>query len=145
MKNTVLFSTYLAIFTSCSFVNDKVDVPTNLDEIDYKSKIDTIIQSEIKDTVSNTSKKNNTVIDLITIENLDIMKHDLGFFNVKQAEIECGKLGDGWRLPNEAELNLIYEKNEELHQKITYDKKNLLLFGGTIALLSAAFIGKAIL
>jgi hypothetical protein len=38
-----------------------------------------------------------------------------------------------------------YEKNEELHQKITYDKKNLLLFGGTIALLSAAFIGKAIL
>lgn len=49
-----------------------------------------------------------------TIGNLDIMMNDIGFFNVKQAEIECEKLGDGWRLPNEAELNLIYEKNEEL-------------------------------
>jgi hypothetical protein len=49
-----------------------------------------------------------------TIGNLDIMMYDLGFFNVKQAEIECKKLGDSWRLPNEAELNLIYEKNEEL-------------------------------
>jgi hypothetical protein len=49
-----------------------------------------------------------------TIGNLDIMMNDIGFFNAKQAEIECQKLGDGWRLPNEAELNLIYEKNEEL-------------------------------
>ncbi len=53
-------------------------------------------------------------IDFITIGKLDIMKTDLGFFDSKQAEIACEKLGDGWRLPNEEELNLIYEKNEEL-------------------------------
>ena len=82
------------------------------------------VQNHIpKDT--NMVQENNTspapVVDIkpkeeqfYTIENLDIMKYDLGFFNVKQAEIECKKLGDGWRLPNEAELNLIYEKNEEL-------------------------------
>jgi hypothetical protein len=65
--------------------------------------------------------KTPTVVDdtpkeekFYTIENLDIMKHDLGFFNVKQAEIECQKLGDGWRLPNEAELNLIYEKKRRI-------------------------------
>jgi hypothetical protein len=74
-----------------------------------------------KDTIVVQENKTPTVVDdtpkeekFYTIENLDIMKHDLGFFNVKQAEIECQKLGDGWRLPNEAELNLIYEKNEEL-------------------------------
>ena len=53
-------------------------------------------------------------IDFITIGKLDIMKTDLGFFDSKQAEIACKKLGDGWRLPTEAELNVIYEQNEKL-------------------------------
>lgn len=110
MKNTVLFTAYLALFTSCSFVNDKVDVSKKLDEADYKSKIDTLNQ----DTASNTNKKNTTVVDFVTIGNLDVMMHDIGFFNSKQAEIACEKLGDGWRLPNEAELNLIYEQSNDL-------------------------------
>jgi hypothetical protein len=114
MKNTVLFSAYLILFTSCSFANDKVYVPINLDEINYKSMIDTTNQSKIKDTISNTYKKNNPTIDFITVGNLDIMLHDLGFFDSKQAEIACKKLGDGWRLPNEAELSVIYDNNEEL-------------------------------
>jgi hypothetical protein len=58
--------------------------------------------------------KENEPIDYITIGELDVMKTDLGFFDSKQAEIACKKLGDGWRLPNEAELSLIYDKNEEL-------------------------------
>jgi hypothetical protein len=58
--------------------------------------------------------KGDEPINYITVGKLDIMKTDLGFFDTKQAEIACKKLGDGWRLPTEAELNLIYEKNEEL-------------------------------
>jgi hypothetical protein len=86
-----------------------------------QEQINNIKNNISKDTIVVQENKTSTVVDdtpkeekFYTIENLDIMKHDLGFFNVKQAEIECQKLGDGWRLPNEAELNLIYEKNEEL-------------------------------
>jgi hypothetical protein len=100
----------LALFTSCNLVNDKVDVSTKLDDINSKSKIDTLHQ----DPVSNTFKKNDAVIDYVTIGDLDVMMHDVGFLNSKQAEIACQKLGDGWRLPNEAELNLIYEQSNDL-------------------------------
>ena len=110
MKNTVLFTACLALFTSCSLVNDKVDASTKLDETNSKSKIDTLH----KNTASNTFKKNDTLIDFVTIGDLDVMMHDIGFFNSKQAEVACEKLGDGWRLPNEAELNLIYEQSNIL-------------------------------
>jgi hypothetical protein len=86
-----------------------------------QEQINNIKNNISKDTIEVQENKTSTVVDdtpkeekFYTIENLDIMKYDLGFFNVKQAAIECKKLGDGWRLPNEAELNLIYEKNEEL-------------------------------
>jgi hypothetical protein len=110
MKNTVLFSACLALFTSCNLVNDKVDASTKLDEINSKSKIDTLH----KNTESNTFKNNDTLIDYVTIGDLDVMMHDVGFYNSKQAEVACEKLGDGWRLPNEAELNLIYEQSNTL-------------------------------
>ena len=110
MKNTVLFSACLALFTSCSLVNDKVDASTKLDETNYKSKIDTLNQ----DTASNTFKKNDTLIDFVTIGDLDVMMHDVGFFNSKQAEIACEKLNGGWRMPNEAELTLIHEQSNIL-------------------------------
>jgi hypothetical protein len=38
-----------------------------------------------------------------------------------------------------------YEKNEEKHKKVSYDKKKLLLFGGTAVLLTVGFLGKTIL
>jgi hypothetical protein len=110
MKNTVLFSACLALFTSCNLVNDKVDTSTKLNEINSKSKIDTLH----KNTESNTFKNNDTLIDYVTIGDLDVMMHDVGFYNSKQAEEACEKLGDGWRLPNEAELNLIYEQSNTL-------------------------------
>ena len=114
MKKSILFSAYLALFTSCSFVNDKADVSKKINEVDNKSIVDTLKQTKIKDTARNTYQKNNTVVDFITIGNLDVMMHDIGFYNSKQAEIECEKLGDGWRLPNEAELTLIYEQSNTL-------------------------------
>jgi hypothetical protein len=110
MKNTVLFSACLALFTSCNLVNDKVDASTKLDEINSKSKIDTLH----KNTESNSFKNNDTLIDYVTIGDLDVMMHDVGFYNSKQAEVVCEKLGDGWRLPNETELNLIYEQSNTL-------------------------------
>jgi len=110
MKNTVLFSACLALFTSCNLVNDKVDASTKLDEINSKSKIDTLH----KNTESNSFKNNDTLIDYVTIGDLDVMMHDVGFYNSKQAEVACEKLGDGWRLPNETELNLIYEQSNTL-------------------------------
>jgi hypothetical protein len=110
MKKTVLFSACLALFTSCNLVNDKVDASTKLDEINSKSKIDTSHQV----TASKTFKKNDTLTDYVTIGNLDVMMHDVSFFNSKQAEVACAKLGSGWRLPNEAELNLIYEQSNSL-------------------------------
>jgi hypothetical protein len=114
MKNIILFSAYLAIITSCSFVNDKADVSKKLNEVEYKSMVDTLKQTKIKDTASNTYQKNNAKVDFKTIGNLDVMMHDIGFYNSKQAEIECEKLGDGWRLPNEAEMTLIYEQSNTL-------------------------------
>jgi hypothetical protein len=110
MKNTVLFSACLALFTSCNFVNDKVDTSTKLNEINSKSKIDTLH----KNTASKTFKDNDTLIDYVTIGDLDVMMHDVGFYNSKQAEVACEKLGDGWRLPNETELTLIYEQSNTL-------------------------------
>lgn len=53
-------------------------------------------------------------INFVTIGKLDIMKTDFGFFDSKEAEIACKKLGHGWRLPTETELNVIYEQNDKL-------------------------------
>jgi hypothetical protein len=78
MKNTVLFSAFLALFTSCNLVNDKVDTSTKLNEINSKSKIDTLH----KNTESNTFKNNDTLIDYVTIGDLDVMMHDVGFYNL---------------------------------------------------------------
>ena len=114
MKNTILFSAYLALFTSCSFANDKADLSKKLNVVDYKSMVDTLKQTKIKDTASNTYQKNNAKVDFITIGNLDVMMHDIGFYNSKQAEVACDKLGDGWRMPNETELTLIYEQSNTL-------------------------------
>jgi hypothetical protein len=76
--------------------------------------IDTIKEAQVIDTTSKGISKANKSIEFITIGNLDIATKDLGFFDSKQADIECQKLGDGWRLPNEAELNVIYEQNDRL-------------------------------
>jgi len=58
--------------------------------------------------------KGNQSFDFITIDNLELMTKDFGFFNVIKAEEESKKIEGGWRLPNEAELNLIYERSNEL-------------------------------
>lgn len=98
-------------FLSCSSISEKEYNDKHSSEFDAAQRLINQLVFQNNE-LSNPNSK--VKIDFITIGNLDIMKMDLGFFDSKQAEIACKKLGDGWRLPNEAELNVIYEQNEKL-------------------------------
>jgi hypothetical protein len=99
------------VFLSCSSITETSIEVRHSKDLDTVQKIQKHVVSENKE-LSNPNSK--VKIDFITIGKLDIMKTDLGFFDSKQAEIACNKLGDGWRLPNEVELNVIFEQNEKL-------------------------------
>ena len=113
-SNYLLFCTLFILF-SCSS-NIKNDLHDEKSMLLAKSNIiiDTIKKAQVIDTISKGISKANKSIEFITIDNIDIATKDLGFFDSKQADIACQKLGDGWRLPNEAELNVIYEQNDKL-------------------------------
>ena len=113
-SNYLLFCTLFILF-SCSS-NIKNDLHDEKSVLLAKSNIiiDTIKKAQVIDTISKGISKANKSIEFITIDNIDIATKDLGFFDSKQADIACQKLGDGWRLPNEAELNVIYEQNDKL-------------------------------
>ena len=113
-SNYLLFCTLFILF-SCSS-NIKNDLHDEKSMLLAKSNIiiDTIKKAQVIDTIRKGISKANKSIEFITIDQLDIATKDLGFFDSIQAEIACKKLGDGWRLPNEAELNVIYEQNDKL-------------------------------
>ena len=113
-SNYLLFCTLFILF-SCSS-NIKNDLHDESSTLLAKSNIiiDTNKDYQVNDTLSKGISKANKSIEFITIDNIDIATKDLGFFDSKQADIACQKLGDGWRLPNEAELNVIYEQNDKL-------------------------------
>ena len=113
-SNYLLFCTLFILF-SCSS-NIKNDLHDEKSMLLAKSNIiiDTIKKAQVIDTIRKGISKANKSIEFITIDQLDIATKDLGFFDSKQAELACQKLGDGWRLPNEAELNVIYEQNDKL-------------------------------
>lgn len=48
----------------------------------------------------------------IFIDNLEIMKKDLGKMDWYQAVKKCNEIGDGWRLPNKSELNFLFNNKE---------------------------------
>lgn len=103
------------ILFSCSS-NIKNDLHDETSTVLEKSNIiiDANKDDQVNDTIRKGISKVNKSIEFITIDQLDIATKDLGFFDSKQAELACQKLGDGWRLPNEAELNVIYEQNDKL-------------------------------
>jgi hypothetical protein len=110
MKYLVLI--FLVFLFSCNPSKVTNESPTVLSE-DVKTVgrfMDTVSKYKTETLVL----KENQPINFITIDKLDIMKTDLGLLDSKQAEIACKKLGDGWRLPNEAELNVIYNENDKL-------------------------------
>lgn len=113
-SNFLLFCILFILFSCSSNVKNKLLEETSTLLPERAIIIDTIKEAQIIDAISKGISKVNKSIEFITIDNLDITKKDLGFFDSKQAEIECQKLGDGWRLPNEVELNVIYEQNDKL-------------------------------
>jgi len=115
MKSIYLFFCIILILFSCRS-NIKNDLHDEKSTLLAKSKIiiDTNKDHQVNDTIRKGILKANKSIEFITIDQLDIATKDLGFFNSKQADIACQKLGDGWRLPNEDELNVIYEQNDKL-------------------------------
>ena len=115
MKSNFLFFCIILILFSCSS-NIKNDLHDESSTLLAKSNIiiDTNKDHQVNDTIRKGISKANKSIEFITIDQLDIATKDLGFFDSKQADIACQKLGDGWRLPNEAELNVIYEQNDKL-------------------------------
>jgi hypothetical protein len=113
-SNLLLFCILFILFSCSSNVKNKLLEETSTLLPERAIIIDTIKEAQVIDTTSKGISKANKSIEFITIGNLDIATKDLGFFDSKQADIECQKLGDGWRLPNEAELNVIYEQNDRL-------------------------------
>jgi len=107
-----LYITFICFtFSSCSSISEKDHNVNNFIASDTSQGLNNEHIVQNKELPNPNSK---VKIDFITIGKLDIMKTDLGFFDSKQAEIACKKLGDGWRLPTEAELNVIFEQNEKL-------------------------------
>ena len=53
-------------------------------------------------------------VSTIKIDNLEVMKEDLGKMKWDEAKKACENLGDGWRLPTEDELNVLYENKVEI-------------------------------
>ena len=50
----------------------------------------------------------------VKIGDLEVMTEDLGEMNWEDAMKACADLGDGWRLPNREELNVLYENKDKI-------------------------------
>ena len=45
---------------------------------------------------------------------IEVMTEDLGKMNWYEAVKACAALGDGWRLPTQDELNILYENKDKI-------------------------------
>ncbi len=115
MKPHFLIVSTLSFLFSCHTTtkNDALDEKSTLVS-ESASATDTLSGDRDMDSISKDVSPAAKAIAFISIGNLDVMTKDLGFFDSKQADIACRKLGDGWRLPNEEELTMIYEQNDKL-------------------------------
>ena len=53
-------------------------------------------------------------VSTIKIDNLEVMKEDLGKMKWDEAKKACENLGDGWRLPTKDELNILYKNKDKI-------------------------------
>ena len=58
----------------------------------------------------------NSSIDFVRVGKIDIMTKDLGEFNYSQAKNAIQALGEGWRLPNESELLIMFNNQDKIGQ-----------------------------
>jgi hypothetical protein len=61
-----------------------------------------------------TSNESESAIPIVKIGNLEVMTEDLGEMYWDEAMKACADLGEGWRLPTEDELNVLYENKDEI-------------------------------
>lgn len=121
MKIKLIFGVIISVFLSVNVYSQvENELSDEYKEAEYKSQKDTTK----KDPRSNPSKKvcdpyakidpANTFI----IGNLEVMKEDLVLFGeydkiwFTKAQELCKSLGEGWRLPNEKELKIIFHKKQ---------------------------------
>jgi len=78
-------------------------------------KLDSIVNEKLKIEKTHSIVKSKEE-EFYTIDNIDIMKEDLGIFNYEGAEDACLKLKGAWRLPTSDELSLIYNHSDSLGQ-----------------------------
>ena len=50
----------------------------------------------------------------VKIGDLEVMTEDLGEMSWEDAKKACADLGDGWRLPTDEELNILYENKAKI-------------------------------
>ena len=60
----------------------------------------------------------------IKIGNLEIAEHDFPLYHYGDAEIKCKELGNGWRLPNKEELNILYINKQSIGGFLLNDNRS---------------------
>lgn len=73
----------------------------------YKSSL---VEGKVSITMANTTKE----IGYVRLGEIDVLTSDLGEFTHDDAKIAIKNLGDGWRLPNEKELKLMFNSQDKI-------------------------------
>jgi hypothetical protein len=105
MKLLFVFLLPLFILFSCNNQEQNQNVQNNISK-DTSVVLNNNTSTGIKDTPKE--------VQFYTIDNVDIMKVDLGIFSYAGAEDTCLKLKGDWRLPTSEELHLIYNQSDSL-------------------------------
>lgn len=69
---------------------------------------------ETKQIIDEPKKNKIQSIPVIKIGSLEVALKDLGRMDWESAKYECNKLGEGWRLPNRSELNILYVNRSKI-------------------------------
>jgi hypothetical protein len=83
-------------------------------------------------TPKQTSTVSNSSIDFVRVGKIDIMTKDLGEFNYSQAKNAIQALGEGWRLPTESELLIMFNNQDkigQLRKKPFFRNQNQIFWG----------------
>jgi hypothetical protein len=96
---------------SVKIESEREQTPLNrIPKATYDTSHSVVLNNNTSSVIKNTPKE----VQFYTIDNIDIMKVDLGIFSYAGAEDTCLKLKGDWRLPTSEELHLIYNQSDSL-------------------------------
>ena len=78
------------------------------------SNYNTNIKEQTTSTITSQQNTQQNTQKYITIGNIEVMSYDIGKFGWIEANEECSKLGDSWRLPTIEELKILYKYRKKL-------------------------------